>query len=91
MTWAYQDSNKSSQVIGIYPYSNYHSQDLGISNKTRSQDLVCHRVLVRYIIHLYCLAVQAGFYNDVLRVHDFRSKGPGFNPRPGHGDFLRIR
>ena len=26
----------------------------------------CHRVLVRYIIHLYCLAVQAGFYSDVV-------------------------
>ena len=33
----------------------------------------CHRVLVRYIIHLYCLAVQAGFYSDV---RDYRSKGP---------------
>ena len=25
-----------------------------------------HRVLVRYIIDLYCLAVQAGFYSDVV-------------------------
>ena len=23
-------------------------------------------VLVRYIIHLYCLALQAGFYSDVV-------------------------
>ena len=34
-TWAYQDSNKSSQVIGIHTPIN-HSQDLGISIKTRS-------------------------------------------------------
>ena len=26
----------------------------------------CHRVLVRYIINLYYLAVQAGFYSDVV-------------------------
>ena len=52
-----------------YPYSNYHSQDLGISIKTGSiihKTWVCHRVLVRYIIHLYCLVVQAGFYSDVV-------------------------
>ena len=50
--------------------------------------IYCHRVYVRYIIHLYCLAVQAGFYSDVL---DFRSKCPRFDPRPGHGDFSRVR
>ena len=25
------------------------------------------------------------------RVLDCRSKGPRFDPRPGHGDFLRVR
>ena len=35
-------------------------------------------VLVRYIIHLYCRAVL-----------DLRSKGPRFDPRPGHGDFFK--
>ena len=52
-----------------YPYSYYHSQDLGISIETWSiihKTWVCHRVSVRYIIHLYCLAVQAGFYSDVV-------------------------
>ena len=33
---------------------------------TADRSFLCHRVLVRYIIHLYCLAVQAGFYSDVV-------------------------
>ena len=44
-------------------------QDLGISIKTHSiihKTSVCHRVLVRYIIHLYCLTVQASFCSDVV-------------------------
>ena len=52
-----------------YPYSNYHSQDSGISIKTRPiihKTWVSHRALVRYIIHLYCFAVQAGFYSEVI-------------------------
>ena len=47
----------------------------------------CHRVLVRYIIHLYCLAVQAGFYSDSGRVRDYRSTCPPFNARLEHGVF----
>ena len=40
----------------------------------------------------YKLGVQAGFYSDVVdRVLDLRSKGHRFDPRPGHGDFLRVR
>ena len=35
-----------------------------------------------YIVHLYCLAVQAGFYSDVV-VLDFCAEGRGFDPRPG--------
>ena len=35
-TWAYQDSNKSSPVIGISVLLINHSQDLGISVKTWS-------------------------------------------------------
>ena len=37
----------------------------------------CHRVLVRYIIHLYCLAVQAGFYSDVVQCSPQGRKVPG--------------
>ena len=63
-----------------YPYSNYHSQDLGISVKTPSiihKTWVCHRVLVSYIIHLYCLAVQAGFYSNVLECSTLDRRVPG--------------
>ena len=63
-----------------YPYSNYHSQDLGMSIKTRSivhKTWVCHRVLVRYIIHMYCLAVQAGFYSDVVECSTLDGRVPG--------------
>ena len=35
----------------------------------------------KYIAHLYCLAVQAGFYGG--RVLDFCAEGRGFDPRPG--------
>ena len=41
------------------------------------------------MIHLYCLAVQAGFYSGVVRVLDLRSEGPQFYPRPGHRDFSK--
>ena len=30
---------------------------------------ICHRVQVRYIIHLYCLAVQASFYSNVVECY----------------------
>ena len=45
---------------------------------------VCHRVEVRYIIHLYCLAVQACFYSDLVEL-----KRPGFDHCPGHGDIFK--
>ena len=41
------------------------------------------------MIHLHCLEVQDGFYSDLV-VLDFRSKGPQFDPRLGHGNFLRV-
>ena len=43
------------------------------------------------MIHLYCLAVQAGFLQRRGRVLDFRTKGPRFDPRPGHEFFLSVR
>ena len=33
--------------------------------------------LVRFIIHLYCLAVQAGFYSDVIECSPQDRKVPG--------------
>ena len=38
--------------------------------------------------------VQASFYRDVVeegrgRVLDYKSNGPRFDPRPGHGDFFK--
>ena len=30
-----------------------------------------------YMIHLYCLAVQASFYNDAVECRTFESSGPG--------------
>ena len=38
---------------------------------------VCHSVLVRYIIHLYCLAVQAGFYSEVVEWSTLDGRVPG--------------
>ena len=43
----------------------------------------CHRVKVRYIIHLYCLAVQAGFYSDVVECSTIDQKVPGSILRQG--------
>ena len=63
-----------------HPYSNYHSQDLGISIKIPSiihKTWVCHRVLVSYIIHLYCLAVQAGFCSDMVECSTSDRRVPG--------------
>ena len=33
--------------------------------------------LVRYLIHLYCLAVQAGFYSDVVECSTLDRRVPG--------------
>ena len=33
--------------------------------------------MVRYIIHLYCLVVQAGFYSDVVECSTIDRKVPG--------------
>ena len=41
-------------------------------------------------MHLYCLAVLAGFHSYGGTVFDFRSKGPWFDPRPEHRDFIRV-
>ena len=63
-----------------YPYSNYRSQDLGISIKTRSiihKTWVCHRVSVRYIIHLYCLEVHADLYSDMVECSTLDRRVPG--------------
>ena len=38
---------------------------------------MCHRVLARYIIQLYCLAVQAGFYSDVVECSTLDQRVPG--------------
>ena len=37
----------------------------------------CHKEQVRYIIHLYCLAVQAGFYSDVEECSNIDRRVPG--------------
>ena len=94
-TWTYQDTINHLQDFGhiktdrspindhkslAYPYSNYHSQDLGISIKTRSiihKTWVCHRVLVRYIVHMYCLAVQASCNGDVVECSTLVRRVPG--------------
>ena len=39
----------------------------------------------RYMIHLYCLAVQAGFYSDVVECWPV-THGPGLIPGRGIGD-----
>ena len=43
----------------------------------------------------YTLVLACGtsrLYSDVVvRVLDFRLKGPGLDPWPGHGDFSRVR
>ena len=52
-----------------------------LQNK-RPHAVTCCRVLVRYIIRLYCHVVQAGFYSHVI-VLNFRWKGPCFDPRSG--------
>ena len=91
-TWAYQDSNNHRKSLA-YPYSYYHSQDLGISIKTRSiihKSWVCHRVLVRYIIHLYCLAVQVGFYSDVVECSTLDRRVPDSILNQGL-EILRVR
>ena len=36
--------------------------------------------IVRYIIHLYCLAVQAGFYSDVVECLTVDRRVPGSIP-----------
>ena len=45
----------------------------------------------RYIIHLYCLAVQAGFYSDVVECSPQDRKVPGSILDRGMKDFLRVR
>ena len=37
---------------------------------------VCHRIQVRYIIHLYCLAEQAGFYSNLVECLPLDPKVP---------------
>ena len=46
--------------------------------------------IVRYIIHLYCLAVQAGFYSDVVECSPIDRKVPGSIFGRGMV-FLRVR
>ena len=43
------------------------------------------------MIHLYCLAVQAGFYRDVVECSLQDRRVSRFDPRPGHENFLRVR
>ena len=89
---AYQDSNKSSQVIGI-SILYYQTQDLSISIKTRlisHKTWVCHRVLVKYILHLYCLAVQVGFYSDMVECSTLDRRVPGSILIRGMEIFLRV-
>ena len=51
----------------------------------------CHRVYVRYIIHLYCLAVQAGFYSDVVECSTIDRRVPGSILGRDMEIFLRVR
>ena len=39
--------------------------------------MYCRRVQIGYMIHLYCLAVQAGFYSDVVECSPQDRKVPG--------------
>ena len=59
-TWTYQDTINQLQ-------------DFGHIKTDWSITWVCHRVLVRYIIHLFCLAVQAAFLLDNIYIR-FGSK-----------------
>ena len=51
---------------------------------------MCHRLLVRYIIHLYCLAVQAGFYSDEVECSTLNRRVPGLILTRGMEIFLRV-
>ena len=48
---------------------------------------------IGYVYHTLVLACGTSrLYSDVVvRVLDFRLKGPGLDPWPGHGDFSRVR
>ena len=46
--------------------------------------------IVRYIIHLYCLAAQAGFYSDVVECSPIDRNVPGSILGRGM-NFLRVR
>ena len=54
---------------------------LFVLRKLILQTRMCHRVYVYK--HLYCLAVQAGFYSDAVECWIFCAEGRGFDPRPG--------
>ena len=56
-----------------------------------TEKYTCHRVLVRYIIHLYCLAVQVGFYSDVVECSTIDRRVPGSILGRGMEIFLRVR
>ena len=46
-----------------------HNYDLFMVTETKldlTDIIVTGYMVIRYIIHLYCLAVQAGFYSDVV-------------------------
>ena len=46
--------------------------------------------MVRYIIHLYCLAVQAGFYREVVECSALDRRVPGSIPAGARSFVLRV-
>ena len=48
-----------------------------VSEDFPSYSWVCHRVLVRYIVHMYYLAVQASFNSDVVECSTLDRRVPG--------------
>ena len=92
MTWHIKTPINHRKSLA-YPYSNYQTQDLSISIKTRliiHKTWVCHKVLVKYILHLYCLAVQVGFYSDMVECWTLDRRVPGSILIRGMEIFLRV-